>query len=99
MVVAIIVATAIGSFIGTIRHNTVLGFIIAVALDLLVGLLLPSTSADNENCHTHVTSQAQSHIGTYSGQPRTAFGTAGFPNGSRSRNACQKQSLAECLHC
>ncbi len=37
--VAIIVATAIGSFIGTIRHNTVLGFIIAVALDLLVGLL------------------------------------------------------------
>ncbi len=35
----IIVATAIGSFIGTVRHSTVLGFAVGILLNLLVGLV------------------------------------------------------------
>ncbi len=35
----IVTATAVGSFIGTIRHNTMVGFVLAVALDLIVALI------------------------------------------------------------
>lgn len=37
--VGIIVATAVGSCIGTVRHDAVFGFVLVVSLDLVMGLI------------------------------------------------------------